>query len=170
MRLVEFFTKQIEKWNLENKCGQCFEFHAPLTESALNKQQLQNSCCVSVMLTRDRVNAFGTDFTVDRRFGFNSDEWKYKNFTLLFVLPQGLDLNNHTEILGNEIDNAKYVVLEDLEECIDEMELDFCDLIKESWMLSNWTATQLINYAANNYTGWRVNVTIRQRKNKYKKN
>ena len=163
MKLIPFFEKQINKWNVENKCGQCFNFYAPLTEEALNKQQIDN-CCVNVMMTRDRNNAFGIKTSYNTLTGNLSDQYEYKTFTLYFIVPQGVDLNNYKEILNNDTSNSKSVLLEDLEECILNMELDFCNYIGQSWQLTQWDAQQLIKFRDNNYTGYRVNVSIRKRK------
>lgn len=163
MKLIDFLDKQVQKWNTENKCGQCYEFYAPLTEEALNKQQLKD-CCVNVMLTRDRGQAFGVDKTYNTQTGTKSDEWEFKNFTLFFIVPQGVNINNHTEILGHSIELSKSKLLEDLEECIIDLELDFCEFIGTEWQVTQWTAQQLLNYRDNNYTGYRISISIRKRK------
>lgn len=163
MKLIPFFEKQINKWNVENKCGQCFRFYAPLTEESLNKQQIED-CCVNVMLTRDRNNAFGVDRTYNALLGNLSDTFEYKNFTLFFIVPQGVNLNNYKEILNNDTTNSKSVLLEDLEQCIIDTELNFCEFIGQDWQLTQWNAQQLLNFRDNNYTGYRVNVSIRKRK------
>lgn len=163
MKLIDFLEKQVQKWNTENKCGQCYEFYAPLTEEALNKQQIKY-CCVNVMLTRDRGQAFGVDKTYNTQTGTKSDEWEFKNFTLFFIVPQGININNHTEILGHSTELSKSKLLEDLEECIIDLELDFCEFIGTEWQVTQWTAQQLLNYRDNNYTGYRISISIRKRK------
>lgn len=163
MRIINFLNLQVQKWNEEKKCDQCFSFYAPLTEEALNKQQLKD-CCVNVMLTRDRGQAFGVEKTYNALTGTKSDEWEFKNFTLFFIVPQGVNLNNHTEILGHSTELSKSTLLEDLEECIIDMELNFCEFIGVDWQLTQWSAQQLLNYRDNNYTGYRVSVSIRKRK------
>ena len=163
MKLIDFLEKQVQKWNTENKCGQCYEFYAPLTEEALNKQQIKD-CCVNVMLTRDRGQAFGVDKTYNTQTGTKSDEWEFKNFTLFFIVPQGVNINNHTEILGHSTELSKSKLLEDLEECIIDLELDFCEFIGTEWQVTQWSAQQLLNYRDNNYTGYRISISIRKRK------
>lgn len=163
MRLIDFFEKQIKKWSDSEVCGQCFKFYAPLTDEALNKQQIED-CCVNVMLTRDRGNAFGVERRYDDRFNALSSVFKYKNFSLFFIVPQGINLNNYTEILHNDTDNSKSKFLEDLEECVNDLELDFCEFLGVDWQVTQWSAQQLINYRDLNYTGFRVNVSIRKRK------
>lgn len=163
MKLIDFLEKQVQKWNDQNKCNQCFEFYAPLTEEALNKQQIKD-CCINVMLTRDRGQAFGVEKTYNNLTGTLSEQWEFKNFTLFFIVPQGINVNNHTEILGHTTDLSKSKVLEDLESCIIDMELDFCEFLNKDWQLTQWSAQQLLNYRDNNYTGYRVSVSIRKRK------
>lgn len=163
MRLINFFTQQVQKWNDENKCGKCFKFYAPLTEQALNIQQIDD-CCVNVMLTRDRVQSFGVNNTYSTTTGTLSDQWVFKNFTLLFLVPQPIGVNNYTEILGHSTELSKYNILEDLEECIIDMNLNFCEVSGNEWQVTQWNATQLINFQDNNYTGYRINVSIRRRK------
>lgn len=168
MKLVSFFEKTVNAWNEANKCGNCFSFHAPLTEEALNKQQLDpnKQCCVTVLLTRDIGLAFGTESNMDLKSGFASSEWKFKNFVLYFLIPQGIDVNNHTEVLGNSTELSKYRALEDLEECVDDIELDLCSELPKAWFLSKWEARQVINYRDLNYTGYKVSFSIKQRKTK----
>ena len=163
MRLISFFEKQVCKWNEENKCGQCFEFHAPLTSKALNVQQLINPCCTQVLLTRDVGSAFGTDRTYNNRLAVLDTEYRYKNFRLQICKSINESVNNHTEILNNKTKNSKSAYLEDLEECIDNMELDFCEFIGTQWQVTQWRAEQIINKDDNNYTGYVLSVTIRKR-------
>lgn len=164
MKLTKFFKQQIDKWNEDSKCGYCYEFHAPLTEDALNKQQIKDPCCVQVMLTRDRGEAFRTDRTFNNTIGIVDQQWHYKQFTLYFLLSQQESLNNYDEILGNDIEESKSTFLEDIECCIDDLEFDFCEFIGTDWQLFQWSAFQLINYRDYNYTGYRLSVTIRKRK------
>lgn len=165
MKLTKFFKEQVDKWNCEKKCGQCFEFHAPLTESALNKQQFKDVCCVQVLLTRDVGNAFGIDRTYNNNLGVIADEWEYKNFRLYFLVKrESLGINNHTEILGHSLKGTNSEILEDLEQCIIDMNLDFCEFIGQNWNVTQWNAQQLINYQSDNFTGYRLTVTIRKRK------
>jgi len=170
MRLIDFFEKQVERWNETNKCNYCFEFHAPLTEEALNKQQLINPCCVQVMFTRDVGNAFGIDRTYNNVLSQVSDEWEFKNFRLYFIIPEGFDRNNYDEVLGHDKDLSKSKTLEDLELCISEMELNFCEFVGTNWNVTQWTAQQLLDFRDRNYTGYRLNVSIRKRKVKSKNN
>ena len=169
MKLTKFFKQQVQKWNEENKCGHCYEFHAPLTEEALNKQQLIDPCCIQVMLTRDRGQAFGVEKEYNNVLGVLSNEYYTKAFTLYVMKPQGININNYDEILGHSIDESKSELLDDLEECINEMELDFCEFIGQDWQVRQWSAFQLLNYRDNNYTGWRLSVTLRKRKGLNKK-
>ena len=163
MKLIDFLEKQVQKWNTENKCGQCYEFYAPLTEEALNKQQLKN-CCVSIMLTMDRGQVFGVDRIYNTQTGTKSDEWEFKNFALYFVVPQGININNHTEILGHSTELSKSKTLEYLQGCIIDFDLDFCEFLGAEWQLMPWSAQQLLNYRDNNYTGYRISISIRKRK------
>lgn len=164
MDLINFFERQVKKWNDINQCGQCYEFHAPLTEDALNKQQLENPCCIQVLYTRDNVQAFGTRRTYDNRFGTESDKWEYKNFKLLFAVPTQLGINNHTEVLGHNPETSLSKILQDLENCLLNLELDFCEFVGEEWQILSFdSGAPLTNYRDNNYTGYRINVSIRKR-------
>ena len=163
MELINFFEEQVNKWNENKQCGQCYEFHAPLTEEALNKQQLKNPCCVQVLLTRDNLQAFGINRTYNNQLGIESDVFEFKNFKLLFALPMELGLNNHTEILNHSIELTRSKVLQDLESCLTRLELDFCEFLGTQWQVTQWTAQQVINIRDTNYTGYRINVSIRKR-------
>lgn len=162
MKLIKFLDQQIQQWCKTQKCGQCYEFYAPLTEEALNKQQIKD-CCINVMLTRDRGQAFGVDRIYNNTLDSISDKFEYKNFNLYFIVPQGININNHSEVLNHSTELSKSILLEDLEKCIIELEFDFCKHIGNKWQLTQWSAQQLINFRDNNYTGFRLSVTIRKR-------
>lgn len=168
MSLHSYIERQINKFNEENKCGFCWEFYAPLTEDAMNKQQLKNNencSCVHVMMTRDNMTAFGNDYRYNERLGQNAEIFEYKNFKLFFLKRQGMDVNNHIEILDNDTSKSKINFLEELEDCISQFYFDFCDEFDKNWVMQRWQGTQLINYLDNNYTGYRVDVTLRRRVN-----
>lgn len=165
MKLTKFFKQQVNKWNEDNKCGYCYEFHAPLTEDALNKQHLINPCCVQVMLTEDRMNPATVSNQYSTQFGLLSDQWITQRFNLYFIKPQGLDINNYDENLNHPIEESKSEFLENLKECIIDTNLDFCLFLGSQWQVTQWElSSPLTNYRDYNYTGYRLSVTIRKRK------
>lgn len=166
MNFIELFQKQIEKYNADQKCGYCWFFSAPLTESAANIQQLRDDakCCVQVMYLQDRQAAFSVQTNYDERTTFIRDRFCTENLRLLFVLPDELGKNNYNEIDGHPVNEGRWEDLMTLKDCIGcGFQIDFCELIGVQWQVVKWEGFQRILYLDNNYIGYEVNVTLRSR-------
>lgn len=164
MDVVNFFKEQVSLWDEEEKCGFCFEFDAPLTDSGVNESQMQTNpdeCCpVKVFLTnlRERKNrtyststGLLTDYTIDY------------SFTLYLLKLDRVDTNVYAEQLGHPICESKWsTILRPLQECIcEETILEFCKIIGKRIDITAWDASTKINWLDNNYTGWAINITLR---------
>lgn len=168
MNFIDFFQRQIDKYNEDEKCGFCWFFSAPLIESAVNIQQLRedSKCCVQVMFLQDKQAAFSTSTTYDEKTTFIKDVFCTENFRLLFLIPfpNALGTNNYSEIEGHPIEESKSEKLMELKDCIScGFQLDFCELIGTTWQVMKWEGYQRINYQNNNYLGYEVNVTLKKR-------
>lgn len=164
MDVVDFFKRQVDRWNADEKCGFCWEFDAPLTDSGVNKSVMQSDpdeCCpVKVFITQlserknrtyNNTTSMLTDYTIDYTFTLH---------VLKFDRP---DTNVYAEQLGHPISESKWAtILRPLQECVcEESVLEFCDLICKKIKIIAWNAVTRINWLDNNYTGWSITMTLR---------
>lgn len=166
MNIVDFWEKQITKWDEEQKCGMCWSFKAPLSESAVNIVQPEpdKECCVQVFLVRERVPAFNTTYNYNATTGFANDVTCTTGFQLLFLVPSNIGLNNYNEIEGHPEAESKWnTILWKLEDCLKcELALDFCEFLGSQQRVTRWEGQQAVNYLDNAYTGYRVTVNFQQ--------
>lgn len=164
--IVGFFERQIEKWNDEDKCNLCWKFYAPLTESAANKIKLErgSECCVHVILLRDKVTAFSSTTNYNTTTTLPISSFCTKSFELIFAIPSNVDLNNWNEIAGHSTLESRWATIwEKIESCIAcDLHLDFCELLGANYQVTQWQGRQIDNYLTQNFTGFRVTVTLRQ--------
>lgn len=165
MNPISFFEEQVKIWNENKKCGFCWQFSAPLKESAMNIQQIRESddCCVQLMLTDLRL-------TEQKSYGSNglitANDCVY-SFNLYALLPSRIDINTYNEIDGHTIEESKWKThLEPLLDCLGcDTLLDICTIWKYPIQIPTWGAADvLINYQDANYDGWRIPITFRIRK------
>lgn len=164
MDIVDFWEKQVKIWNDTNKCGLCWEFAAPLTESAVNivQQPAGTECCVKVFLVRQGVTAFSSTNTYNTTTGYVNQVTCNTSFQLIVVAPSTIGTNNYNEIKGHSTDESKWTtILSKIEQCLScEAYLDFCTILGNQYRVTNWSGTQLINYLDTAYAGYRVTVTF----------
>ncbi len=166
MNIVSFWEQQIEKWNTDQKCDLCWVFSAPLTESAMNIQQLRedSKCCVQVMLLRDKVPAFSTNNTYNE-YGLLIDVKCNTSFQLLVAVPTTLGINNYNEIAGHSTDESRWsTILYNIEQCLKcDALLDFCEFLGDNPRVTQWSAMQeLRDKTDNNYAGYRLTATFQE--------
>lgn len=161
MNIVNFWAQQVAKWNTENKCGMCWEFYAPLTESAVSITQTEN-CCVKVFLLRDKAPAFATTNVYDNVTSLLTNSTCNINFQLLVVMTGNIGLNNWNEIKDHPTEESKWsTMLYKIEQCLAcDAQVDFCEILGSEYRITQWSATQVINNGDNAYTGYRLNVTF----------
>lgn len=166
MNYIEFFEKQIEKYNEDSKCDFCWFFSAPLTRSAMNIQQLRedSKCCVQVMITRDEGVAFSVRNTYNENTTFQISRNCDKNLVLHFYVPHYLGVNNYNEIVGYSPEESRSAILMRLEQCLScDLNLDFCEIMGQDYMVMRWDAYQVINENDNNYIGFKIYITLRDK-------
>jgi hypothetical protein len=163
VNLIQFWQDQVNKWNEETKCGFCWEFGAPLTESAVElfKPKDGKECCVQVLLVRDKGLAFSTSNTYNNTTGFLTGVTCNTGFSIYFVLEMDLGTNNYNEIKDHSIEQAKWKKLVELEQCLScEVILDFCEFIGSTRRITTWQARQVINHTSKNYSGYLLTVNF----------
>lgn len=164
MDIVEFWSQQVELWRKDQKCGLCWDFGAPLYESAVESHRIKEGkeCCVQVLL-------INPSFSSTRNYlisGLYNTQICTDSFQLLFVMPSRIDINNFNELPGFSIEESKwFTVFNRLKKCIEcDAELAFCEILgSNSLRLTNWSATILpANFTSNNYAGFRLNVSFQR--------
>lgn len=159
MDLLKLLQTQVSIWNAEQKCGFCWSFGAPLTDSSLNKKQLED-CCLQVFVTNltKRKNR-----TYNEETSYLNDYSVDYNFDLHILYPDRVDINTYNEQLGHPIDESKWAtILHPIDECFcAEKFVDFCKLIGKNLRITNQSSRVRINWLDNNYTGWTYSLSIR---------
>ena len=168
MDIISFWEQQIQKWNDETKCGFCWFFGAPLTESAVTVQQSETNkeCCVQVFLVRDKITAFSTNNTYKKTTGLLTTQICNTGFQLLFLLPSTVGTNNYNEIKDHSTTESKWsTIFSRLEQCMScDANLAFCEILGSSRRVTVWSGQQVTNYTPENYSGFRVTVQFQTQK------
>ena len=159
MDIVAYFKDQVEKWNEEQKCGLCFEFSAPMFESALNVVQPEEPCCVQVMLTDLNYTASNTYASS----GLLSSQICEYSFTLYVLKASALGVNNYNEIKGHDTDSSKWATIyKPLADCFScDVQLDFCALLGYAPEIKRWSMKMVKNYQDLTFDGWRIEGTFK---------
>lgn len=161
MDIVDFWSRQVAKWNDENKCGMCWEFSAPLIESAVELIE-DEGCCTQVILLRDKLPAFSTSNTYSNQTFLLNGVTCSKSFELLVLMYADIGTNNWNEVKGHNTEESKWsTIFSRLEECLAcDAELDFCEFIGVKSRVTTWSARQVLNYSSKNFSGFRITVTF----------
>lgn len=161
--IVDFWKKQVDLWNEQNKCGLCFELAAPLVTSQLNIVQEEKPCCVQVFLTDIRFREIKNRNSVTGLITSKTCVW---NFSLYVVKKVPLGLNNYNEVKGHPVDESKWVTLfQPLIECLGcDNILNTCEILGLTNMNVDMPsdATLIHNYLDDNYNGWKINYSFTQ--------
>ena len=164
MDIVNFFKRQTDLWNEDNKCGFCWSFGAPLTESGVNETVIDkncNDCCL--------VNLFITNLSERKNRNYNNttklliDYTIDYTFTLHVLALDRTDTNVYNEQIGYPVCESKWSnILRPLQKCVCEEEvLKLCEILDKKILITNWNAITRINWLDNNYTGWSITMTFR---------
>ncbi len=155
--IIDFFKALTAKYNGEQKCGFCWEFGAPLSESALNNQQAEEGkqCCINLFITDYKVSSiYGTNQTT----GLTTTEDCDHRFTL-YVVQQREDIGQNTfnEILGHEITSSLWAeVYDPILKCLGcEKHLYECDLGFD-FRVVGWDMETVKFKEDRNFTGWKI--------------
>lgn len=166
MDIVKFWKEQVEKWNEDNKCDLCWDFSAPLIESASNIVQPTQGkeCCVKVMLLRERVTAFSTSNNYNSTTQLLVNQNCSTSFQLLVLFDSKLGINMYNEIKGHSTDESVWVTkLSVIEECLKcDANLDFCLFLGNQYRITQWSGVQVVNYLNSNYVGYKITATFQK--------
>lgn len=162
MDIVDFWAKQVQKWNDENKCGFCWEYAAPLVPSQINIVKPEN-CCVNVFLTDIRFREIKNRNAQTSLIVSKTCVW---NFSVYVLLPKNLGINNYNEIKDHPISESKWeTVFKPLIDCMGcDNILDTCEILGVSNINVDMPSDAVLvhNYLDMNYNGWRVNYSFTQ--------
>lgn len=163
MNVVDFWAQQVAKWNDENKCGLCWEFHAPLVASQINITQ-NETCCVNVFLTDIK---FREAKIINSITGLTQSINHVWNFTLHALIKENLGVNNYNEIKGYSVDESKWnTIFYPIINCLStDNIINTCEVLgKQINVTQNGDAMLVHNYLDDNYNGWRINYTFNETK------
>ncbi len=164
MDIVKFWKDQTDMWNVDEKCGFCWEFSAPLIESAVNlvQSEEETKCCVKVMFLQDKQPAFSTANTFSSQTGLLNSQTCSTSFQLLVLTDSKLGVNNYNEIKGHSTDESNWeMIMKPLQECLScDANLAFCELLGSQYRITNWSGVQVMNYTGSVYCGYRLSVTF----------
>lgn len=159
--IIDFWKRQVEKWDSESKCGECWVFGAPLTEDAANKQQseVEDACCVHVYIT-DLRRAEGRIFASNGLVKELQEVW---NYNIHFLKRDNIGVNTFNEILDHPISESKWeMILKPILVCVtEENVLEYCEILGLNLDIIRWDMNTRINYLDENYTGWTANASFR---------
>lgn len=160
--VVEFFKALADHYNEINKCGFCWEFGAPLSQSGMNKQiaGTGKQCC---------VNLFVTDMGISSTQVINPTTGLVNNISCeydfeVYAVQQRDDIgqNTYNEIPGHDISSSLWAeVYGPLANCLGcDKELFICELGFD-FVVTFWRMTKVTFQADRNFTGWRINGRMR---------
>jgi len=163
MNFLPFFQQQIQHYHTDKKCGFGWTFSAPLTAEALHLQQIRpdHLQSVQVLFLQDGQTAFSVQNHYDPKTSFITQRYYTENFSLFFLLPNSLGVNNYNEIQGHPISESRSAELMQLKNCITDLQLDFCGFLGVNYQITKWEAYQKINFTDNNYIGYQVFVQLK---------
>jgi len=156
MDIVDFWNKQVTKWQEDQKCGLCWEFGAPLVNSQINIQQSAEPCCVQVMLTNIRYRKNIVRNNITQFITSESCTW---TATVYAVQEMPIGVNNYNEIKDHPISESKWTtVFNPILECLGcENLLDYCVILGKDVIINQIGDAELIhNYLDKNLNGWRI--------------
>lgn len=161
MTAIEFFEKQTEIWDIERFCNNCWDFSAPMSESAANIQQLRKNkeCCYQLMVTDYRHSRREEYSTI----GLVSRVVCEERMTIYVVKAGSIGINNYNEIDGHFTSESKWEsVLKPLFECFScEDILAKCEILGYQFRIPVWDVEKVIDWNDNNYTGIKINAVFR---------
>lgn len=162
MDIVSFFKKLVDHYNTEQKCGFCWGYGAPLSESGMNKQELteQDVCCMNIFLS-------DVEYRSEFRFSPSTQLPNYEGCFINFTLYVGrqiedIGLNSFNEIPDHPVEESLWeTVWKPLQDCFGcGRELDLCEL-GYNFDITKWDMKLVKFKDDKNFTGWRVQGTFR---------
>jgi len=165
MDIIDFWKKQTDIWNEENKCGFCWDFSAPLVPSQINIVQTEpteEDCCIKVFLTDLKFRESIVRNTTTNLITNKTCVW---NFSLWVMQYKDLGINNYNEIKGHPIDESKWeTVFKPLIDCLGcDNILDTCEILGETNVNVAFNGdAALVHQYLDGYNGWKINYTFTQ--------
>lgn len=155
--IIDFFKALAAKYNGEQKCGFCWEFGAPLSESAMNNQQAVEGrqCCINIFVADYKISSI---YSVNNNTGLTTTEDCDHRF-IVYVGQQREDIgqNVYNEIEGHEITSSLWAeVYKPLMDCLGcdrvlyECELGF------DFRVTAWDMETVKFKEDRNFTGWKI--------------
>lgn len=160
--VIGTLAKIVCDWNEEQKCCFFWEFTASLRESDLNEyqQKAKGVCPVLVAVTNYRIEC---QTPLDRRTGLQTLGAEIHTFDLHFLLKDNVGVNVYNEIKDHPLRESKWAtILKPLADCIACSPLDFCEYLGYDMEVVRWSLVPRMDWQDNNYSGWTVNVQLRQ--------
>lgn len=166
MNIVKVFKDLTTIWNDEERCGFCWTFDAPLTDSGVNESQMQTDpedCCpIKVFITN---YSFRENKVYSPISTLLTSESIDHTFTITYVNFDRTDTNVYAEQTGHPICESKWEsILNPLRDCVCDSNLlqtEICELICKRILITGFNALARINWLDNNYTGWSITMTLR---------
>lgn len=161
MNIISFFKNLTEQFNNENKCGFCWEYSAPLSESGMNRKTSEDPCCTHIFITYYKTSI---GYKKDGQTTLKNEEWKDHIFTLYVVRKSNLGVNIYNEANGYPISEGLWsTILEPLQNCLgDANNLPICEL-GYPFEVTKWDMETTVLKDDNNYTGWKVSGIFREK-------
>lgn len=158
--IVDVISQNVEAWQVDQKCDQCWEFTAPMLAGDLNEYQFKgDGCCVLVAITDFRYNCNPGFNPVTALSQMGSENY---DFNLHILVQSEIGLNTYNEIGDHPLSESKWTKhLNPLMECLGCTPLDFCTYLGIPLQVTRWQATPRINWLDMNYDGWTINVQLR---------
>lgn len=159
MNIIDFFQNLANRWNEENKCGFCWKFSAPHSESAMNTARTEDPCCVHLFLTyRRNIRGYSQNPRVNY---LTKAEYCDYYFTLYAVKQSEIGLNVYSEMPEHAIDESlSKTILEPLENCLAcGAEIDLCE---SGYTMLKWDMETTTLHLDSNYTGWKITGAFRK--------
>lgn len=161
MDIVKLWQDIANNYNTNLKCGFCWNFGAPLTESAINAQQNTNTnkCCVNLFLTDI---GFESGFEEDFNKASVNKYCDYY-FNIWVLLPTNLGVNNYNEIPNHEISQSNWATIyKPLFDCLGcDFDGQFCLNLGYPVSIKKWRMSQVVKYQDANYSGYKIQAIFR---------
>jgi hypothetical protein len=157
MDIVKLFQDIANKYNADNKCGFCWSFGAPLTESGINASENTdlNKCCVKMFLT---------DLVFEKGFAEDNQKNSYPThcdyiFNLWVGLPTNLGINNYNETPNHLITESNWATIyKTLIDCVGcGFNENFCRDFGVNLSIKKWRLNQVIKFGDDNLCGYKIN-------------
>lgn len=162
MTPIDYIKSQIELWNAANKCGFCWSFYAPLSESGMNATKVNKDdvCCVHVFVI-DWIKGIKPGYINDSNL--STVDYEDTTLTVKFVVNTNLGINVFNEQEGHPIEESHYEkILKPLDECLEGgIAFNFC---YSPFRLMSCIMRKTLLTGDQNYTGWFATIQIREYK------